>query len=278
MGSHTTARPTDLQGISLNYTLSPPDGVNLWTSIVRPTPPTPWTNVVNDPRDVIIHDARGRQHEFALDSAGFEFLTYPSAVSDLFDEEFIVKRYYPEIQQMLLKHTGAQRVVIAGHMHRRSHAGVHKITEFTDVTGPAFSVHGDRTLDAAESLAAIGLDHLTHGRYRIINVWRPIGNPARDVPLAMLDYRSIDQDRDLVPVTIEYATQHIETLAAFYSDKHRWFYLRDQTPQEIILMKNFDSLTDGTARVCMHSAFRDPTCSPDAQPRRSIEVRAYIFG
>ncbi|OCB87444.1 hypothetical protein A7U60_g5349 [Sanghuangporus baumii] len=225
--STMASRPTDVQTI-LNYTSPSPNGEGLWCYILRPTPPKPWTNTMNDPRDVVIHDARGREDEFSLDRSGFEFITYPSAVPDLFDEWSIKKMYYPEVVKMLQQHTGASRVMIAGHMHRRSHPGAQTISGFTDITGPAFAVHGDRTMDSAHYLAENQLDVLPKGRRRIINVWRPIGEPVYDVPLAVLDYRTIDTVHDLVPVVVKYAAQDIETLAAFYSEKHMWYYLKNQ--------------------------------------------------
>jgi len=269
-------RPTDVQA-TLNYTLPSHDGEPFWTLVLRPPPPEPWTNLIKDPRDIVIHDARGREEQFSLDHNGFQFLKYPSTVPDLFDERSIKKLYYPEIVQMLRELTGAERISIAGHMHRRSHPARQKTAEFTDITGPAYSVHGDRTMDAGRHLAEVGLGENQNGRYRIINVWRPVGNPAYDTPLAVLDYNTVDADRDLAPHVCKYGNQEIATLTAAYSERHMWYYLKEQTPDEVIIMKNYDSLTDGIARLAMHTAFDDPTCAPGALPRRSLEVRAYVY-
>jgi hypothetical protein len=45
----------------------------------------------------------------------------------------------------------------------------------------------------------------------------------------------------------------------------------------VLLLKIFDSQTDGTARLTAHTAFNDPTSASDAPPRRSIEVRSLVF-
>lgn len=66
------------------------------------------------------------------------------------------------------------------------------------------------------------------GRYRIINVWRPIGGRVYDEPLALLDWRAIAQQRDLMPLCVKYAGHDIETLAAIYDMKHEWYYLKEQ--------------------------------------------------
>jgi hypothetical protein len=46
---------------------------------------------------------------------------------------------------------------------------------------------------------------------------------------------------------------------------------------EALLLKCFDSKTDGRARFAPHSAFSDPTAPSDAAPRESIEVRTLVF-
>ena len=49
------------------------------------------------------------------------------------------------------------------------------------------------------------------------------------------------------------------------------------TADEILLLKCFDSKTDGRARFAPHTAFADPTTPPDAAPRESIELRTLVF-
>ena len=54
-------------------------------------------------------------------------------------------------------------------------------------------------------------DALLQGRYQIVNLWRPIGHPALDFPLALCDYRSVDAARDLVAGKLVFATYEGET-------------------------------------------------------------------
>jgi hypothetical protein len=49
-----------------------------------------------------------------------------------------------------------------------------------------------------------------------------------------------------------------------------------QTPSEVLLIKCFDSKTDGRARRVPHSAFVDEERVDEAS-RQSIEVRALVF-
>ncbi len=49
------------------------------------------------------------------------------------------------------------------------------------------------------------------------------------------------------------------------------------TPDEVIALKCFDSLTDGTARWTAHGSFTDPNTPDGATPRESIEIRSMMF-
>jgi hypothetical protein len=58
---------------------------------------------------------------------------------------------------------------------------------------------------------------------------------------------------------------------------HRWFYVPEMTVDEVLLLKCYDSATDGRARFDPHTAFTDPTTPADASPRESIELRTLVF-
>ena len=67
-----------------------------------------------------------------------------------------------------------------------------------------------------------------------------------------------------------------ETYTVLPNEGHKWYYLREQTPGEVMLIKCFDSKTDGRARRVPHSAFVDDGFV-DEEGRESIEVRALVF-
>jgi hypothetical protein len=62
-----------------------------------------------------------------------------------------------------------------------------------------------------------------------------------------------------------------------YNPNHRWFYFPEMTTEEALLLKCYDSATDGRTRFGPHTAFVDPTTPADAAPRESIEVRTLVF-
>jgi hypothetical protein len=57
---------------------------------------------------------------------------------------------------------------------------------------------------------------------------------------------------------------------------HKWHYLFKQEPNEVTLIKCFDSKMDGRARRVPHSAFIDEEFENEAA-RESIEVRTLVF-
>lgn len=106
---------------------------------------------------------------------------------------------------------------------------------------PAPLVHVDQTPKASHNRVHYHLPseapELVKHRFQIINLWRPIRVPAHDWPLALCDYRSIDVEKDLVPVTLKYPDRDGETFGVNYNPNHKWKYVRGLTPEEFILIK-----------------------------------------
>lgn len=60
------------------------------------------------------------------------------------------------------------------------------------------------------------------------------------MPLALCDASSMAED-DLVQADHIRRKFKGETLFTYYSPHHKWYYVSKQTPDEVILFKNFDS-------------------------------------
>ena len=145
-------------------------------------------------------------------------------------------------------------------------------------------VHVDQTSDASVQRVHYHLkeeaERLLQSRVRIINVWRPIGHPVAHKPLAVADWRTLDPSNDLVPVRFIYPHREGGTFSVKYNPQLRWSYLSNQTPEEVTLIKCFDSEAErdkGKARLTPHSAFVDASSLASAPPRQSIEVRCLVF-
>ncbi|KAH9483451.1 Hydroxylase/desaturase CTB9 [Psilocybe cubensis] len=228
---------------------------------------------------IAIENARGREHEVSLDKTGFAFFHHVSKHTSFENEDNVKTAYYLESAELLKKLTGANRVEIFDHTVRKSNLGpgVENL-----IYGPVSMVHIDQSNDASVArvhlhMPAADVPKLLSKRFQIINLWRPIHHTALDYPLALCDSRSVDPT-DIVPVKLIFPDRVGELLSVKHSEKHKWWYLRGMTPDDIVLIKCYDSVQDGSVAVATpHTAFYDPTAPDGAIPRESIELRALVF-
>jgi len=267
---------------NLVYFSPPADGSVPYTYInADPTTGERKTNWVLEPHDVEIENIRGREDTVSLDTAGFGYYKGAAKHAAFANEEEIKKEYYPESIELVKKLTGASRVVPFDHTIRRRRPG--EIDDGPDKRQPVPRVHVDQTESSAVArvhrhLPESDAPKLLSKRFQIINLWRPIGRPAYDWPLALCDFRSIDRKEDLVPTKLRYPDRDGETFGVKYNSGHKWKYVRGMTPDEFVLIKCFDSQEDGkTAILTPHTAFQDPSTPPDAPLRESIELRLLVF-
>ncbi|KAG0700035.1 hypothetical protein DFH29DRAFT_1080934 [Suillus ampliporus] len=267
--------PHDVQ-TTLNFYKPTNDGLPYNYHVGEPPAGVPKTNVGEDVQQVVIHDVRGKEDTVGLDKTGFQFIKHKSVEKEFLDEEAIQTKYYAEVEDILKKYAGAKKVAIFDHTIRR--ALVDRVVK--GGRGPALGVHVDQTSPAAVARVYRHLgddaERLLKGRVRIINVWRPIANPVAHHPLALADYRTLDPEKDLVFTRQIYPDFERTTFSVRYSPTQRWYFLANQTPDEVTLIKCYDSDED-KARLTPHSAFRDVTSPKDAPNRQSIEVRALVF-
>lgn len=268
IGSHVDARLLYLKDASerpVSYTFEPPPGI-------------PWRSGNNIEVSVSVQDGRPLEGRTSLDHEGFAFVHHPTAVSDFHDAATIKSTYFEESALLVRAVTGASKVITFDHNLR--HAAVQG-RDSNGISQPVRRVHNDFTADsgirrARDELLARGEDaeRLLKYRFAIINVWRPIRGPVQDSPLAVCDASTVDP-RDFVVSDLVYRDRVGHTYSVAYNPRHRWFYFPEMRVDEALLIKSFDSKTDGrTARFAPHTAFDDPNSPPGAAPRESIEVRA----
>lgn len=79
-------------------------------------------------------------------------------------------------------------------------------------------------------------------------MWRPLYHAVRDRPLALCDGSTINPN-DLVAGKIIRGDDPRETYYLMHEKEQKWYYLSEQTPEEVALFKIFDSDTQ-TAATC----------------------------
>ncbi|MGF1609168.1 MAG: CmcJ/NvfI family oxidoreductase [Kiloniellales bacterium] len=276
----TTARQTstDVRG-SLTF-ISPPtrpsEGKPVFYSSAY-TGGVPKILFDSEQHSVKIQDLRPLAGALSLDREGFELHRHETKVVDLFDDDAIERVYYPEIEALLRKVTGASRVVIFD-ATRRSDSG-RGATNKDGLRGPATRVHVDYTEKSGPQRVKDLLGEREAARFaasgaRIlqINVWRPIRGPVERSPLALADAASVRPDH-LIATDQIFPDRVGEIYHLAYDPAQRWYYAPRMTPDEVLLIKGWDSLDDGRARFTPHSAFELPDTPKHAVPRESIEVR-----
>jgi hypothetical protein len=237
------------------------------------------TTVINDPHEVPIIDVRHVLADPTLDDEGFGLIHHNSAVRNFYDDEEVRRVYYPEAEALLKKLTGADRVYVFDHTVRRRVPGSED-RRSDAARQPVPRVHVDHTEKSGpqrvRDLLPGEAEQLLRGRVQIINLWRPIRGPLRDTPLAVCDAQTVKPEQ-LVPSDLVYRDRVGETYSVTFDPKHRWFYVPKMRVDEVLLLKCYDSNTDGRARFAPHTAFTDPTTPADAPPRESIELRTLVF-
>ena len=230
-----------------------------------------------DWRPMAIENGRPLARDFSLDRNGFMFVGHATQVRDFFEPRELESVYYPEVEALIKKVSGASRVVVFDHTLR---SGDEAEREAKLVREPVLSAHNDYTEwsgpQRVRDLMPDEAEALLAGRFAIIQVWRAVNQPIQSNPLAIADARSVATG-DLMVAERRYPNRVGQTYRLRYSAAHRWFYFPQMQRDEALVFKVFDSARDGRARFTAHTAFDDPTSPPGAPPRQSIEARALAF-
>ncbi|KAK0631544.1 hypothetical protein B0T14DRAFT_559332 [Immersiella caudata] len=249
---------------------------------------------------------------YSTDITGFSLFHSPLTTPVDFESDASVRgAYYQSVESLLReKLPRVKKVVIFDHTIRKRDPGAPR--------QPVQSVHVDQTPKAAEARVrrhvtdTAEAEGLLRGRYQIVNVWRPIGHVASDFPLALIDWRST-RPENLIAVELLYpvrkegeddgddrgkevlpdpetlrSTEGYEVKGETYgvvpSEGHRFYYVKDMTPEEALFIKCFDSRAEGlpggrkgVAALTPHTAFVDPQTPEGTKGRESIEVRCLVF-
>ncbi|KAJ7318143.1 hypothetical protein DFH08DRAFT_892781 [Mycena albidolilacea] len=275
------AAPSTTTG-SLDFFVPPKDGARAYQNInAQVETGIRDRNFSLENHQVEIHNLRGNESAATLDTAGFQLFKHPAKHTAFANDTEIEKEYYPESIELIKKLTGASRVVLFDHTVRRRRPG--QVDSSPDKRQPVSQTHIDQTPKSAAArvhrhLPAQDVPELLKHRFQIINLWRPISHPAHDWPLALCDFRSVDPANDVLPVALVYPDREGETFGVKYNPNQKWNFFSAVTPEELILIKCYDSLEDGSvALFTPHTGFSDPNTPKDAPLRESIELRALVF-
>lgn len=262
---------------TLNYSVDngiPPDYY-----FYEPDPAVKLNPPGTDAREVEIHDGWPEAASLSLDREGFEIHPFEGRFDQFDDEASVQTRFYAQVIAHVKRHTGARRVVVFDHTIRKRLPA--DLKQQTTVQRPAvLLVHSDYTVASGpqrvRDILPAEAETLLQRRVAFYNVWKPLYRRVEELPLAMCDAQT-HAPEDMLRMELKYRERTGEIYVMRHAPQHRWLYFPLMEADQALLLKTYDSETDGRARFMGHTAFEDPGTPPDAPRRESIEVRTMAF-
>jgi len=145
---------------------------------------------------------------------------------------------------------------------------------------PSGTIHNDYTEQSAtqrvRDIFGADAERYLDRRFAIINTWRSAAGPVYRSPIALCDAQTLDC-ADLIATERRARDRIGETYRVAFSARQEWYYYPQMQPDEVLIIKTYDSANDGRAKFTPHGAFENPAAAPDAPARQSIESRAFVF-
>lgn len=217
-----------------------------------------------------------------MDKEGFALQNFHTNHNNWEDDEQVRSHFYPEIVDFLKNTVGAKQVLVFDHTIRTAANAAKPLTDTknTSQRAPVMLVHCDYTAESAplrvKQLLPDEAETLLSRRVAFFNIWKPIHRVVEERPLAMCDVTSTSKE-DFFKLYLRYRERDGENYVMRYKKEHKWWYFPKMTPEQVILLKTYDSEVDGRARFVGHSAFEDPNSRSDAPIRESVEIRTIAF-
>jgi len=264
---------------TFNYTLD--DGTVPEIYFYEPPPGTVTHPPGTDPHEMQIFDGWSRADTFSLDREGFQLKEFRDGFDRFDDDNAVRDQFYTPVAEFVRTTVGARRVIVFDHTIRSKINEQQQTAEHTTTQrAPVMIVHCDYTPMSGplrvRQLLPDEADALLGRRVAFYNFWKPLKRRVEEKPLAMCDVTSASQD-DMLKMVLRYRERTGEIFVMRHSGAHRWWYFPKMTPENVLLLKTYDSETDGRARFLGHSAFEDPNTPADAPVRESIEIRTIAF-
>ncbi|KAJ5565073.1 hypothetical protein N7513_001315 [Penicillium frequentans] len=241
-----------------------------------------------------IRDIRGVNDftKFTLETNGFVYAKHPPPLftqpKDFLDPEQVRNLFLPECEAILRKEIeGVDRIFIFDWKIRKKKSAKERRKRNPNLLKFARQVHVDTLLTRDEletSLTERIRNHLPEeahrllsGRVQMINMWRPIGGPVEDDPIAVCDGRTLDTTK-LIGTNMIRGDYNGTLMYPLYDPTHacQWYYMSGQGVEDVLLFKSFDS-QEGSVKHVPHTSFSLPDVPDDAPSRTSVEVRALVF-
>ncbi|MFT5174058.1 MAG: hypothetical protein ACI8W7_002245 [Gammaproteobacteria bacterium] len=236
----------------------------------------------------------------SMDKLGLSLAHCESKCQNFYDAAEVERVFYPEIEKLLLAFfPGATDALVYNHdVFDKDYQGDR--TEDQDNKNPGVNanyaniVHNDlndnsgrvrcrelltknlRNFGREQHYTAAQADAKMARRFMSINLAKPM-ETVRQYPFVLCAWPSF-ADQPYVTNYRIYDDRVGETTRFTHRPDHEWYWIPEQQPTEVSMLKCYDSITDGSvSRWSFHSACIDPSVSADAPCRKNVVVRSYVF-
>ncbi len=235
-----------------------------------------------------------------MDRLGLSMAHLESKCTNFYDSAEVQRVYYPEIEKLLLEFfPDATDALVYNHdVFDKDYQGDR--TEDQDAKNPGVNsryvnlVHNDlndnsgrvrcrelltknlRNFGREQHYSDAEADAKMSRRFMSLNLAKPM-ETVRQYPFVLCAWPSFADQPYITNYRI-YDDRVGETTRFTYRPEHEWYWIPQQTPTEVSMLKCYDSVTDGSvSRWSFHSACIDPTTPLDAPCRKNVVVRTYVF-
>ncbi|NKB54754.1 MAG: hypothetical protein GKS00_00290 [Alphaproteobacteria bacterium] len=236
----------------------------------------------------------------SMDKLGVSLAHLESQCENFYDSAEVERVFYPEIEKLLLDFfPGATDALVYNHdVFDKDYEGDR--TEDQDNKNPGVNanyanlVHNDLNDNSGrvrcrelltKNLRNFGREqHYTEAeadakmsrRFMSINLAKPM-ETVQQYPFVLCAWPSFADQPYITNYRI-YDDRVGETTRFTHRPEHEWYWIPQQKPTEVSMLKCYDSITDGSvSRWSFHTACMDPTVPEDAPCRKNIVVRSYVF-
>ena len=235
-----------------------------------------------------------------MDKLGVSLAHCDSACRDFYDALEVERVFYPEMEKLLLEvFPDATDALVYNHdVFDRDYQGDRAEDQANKNPGVnanyANLVHNDlndnsgrvrcrelltknlRNFGREQRYTEAEADEKMSSRFMSINLAKPMETVEQN-PFVLCAWPSF-ADQPYINNYRVYDDRVGETTRFTYRADHDWYWIPNQTPTEVSLLKCYDSVLDGSvSRWSFHTACIDPTASEDARCRKNVVVRSYVF-
>ena len=236
----------------------------------------------------------------SMDRLGVSLAHCESACTNFYDAAEVERVFYAEIEQLLLDFfPGATDALVYNHdVFDKDYEGDR--TEDQDAKNPGVNasyanlVHNDlndnsgrvrcwelltqnlRNFGREQHYSADEARAKMSRRFMSINLAKPMETVEQN-PFVLCAWPSF-ADQPYINNYRVYDDRVGETTRFTYRPDHEWYWVPQQGPTEVSMLKCYDSETDGSvSRWSFHTAAIDPTAPDDARCRKNVVVRSFVF-